>query len=60
MDPMGTGVVTVGFLLLALLAAVAILAAVAMPNIRRSRESGSAPTASLRTERHTSRTGRGA
>lgn len=54
---MGMGVVTIGFLLLALLAAVAILAAVAAPNVRRAR--GDA-TVSLRPQRHTSRTRRDA
>lgn len=52
---MGLGVVTVGFLLLALLAAVAILAAVAAPNVRRARHAEQTP---LRTPRHSSRTRR--
>lgn len=50
---MGLGVVTVGFLLLALLAAVAILVAVAAPNVRRARHGEQTP---LRTQRHSSRT----
>ena len=54
---MGMGVVTVGFLLIALLAAVAILAVVAAPNVRRNRQQEQAPVTS---QRHTSRTSRSA